>query len=316
VENQREILDLFARQHGCAHVDQLRELGMSTSSTYRWRRRQVVIDIMAGVVRLAGSPMSFAAMAMAAQLQSRPEGYLSGFTAGALRGLSGMPRRRVYVTVPRRPTGHVPRCRQRQTLPSWIDRSESNWHDDRNVVLQGVFRLEEPYSMLFTIASAVNDHRFERIAEEAWKLRLITPPGLQRYVDDHRRRGRSGVTRTLHWLGRAEGRTRPMQSGLEVEFLQALRRAGLPEPTKQHPLKLRSGEVIHLDLAWPKVKLAIEPGHSWYHDGELLADRDRQRDRGCNELGWLVMRYSESARENLAACAAEIRNTYRLRVGA
>ena len=44
--------------------------------------------------------------------------------------------------------------------------------------------------------------------------------------------------------------------------------AGLPEPIRQHPLLLLTGELIHLDIAWPEVRLAVEPGHSWWHGGD------------------------------------------------
>jgi very-short-patch-repair endonuclease len=104
-----------------------------------------------------------------------------------------------------------------------------------------------------------------------------------------------------------------MQSGFEVAMLQAIRAIGLPEPHKQFPLQLLSGETIHLDLAWPDRRLAVEPGHSLYHEGELLTARDQARDRACGELGWHVMRFDETARSDLARCAGEIARTYRQR---
>ena len=64
---------------------------------------------------------------------------------------------------------------------------------------------------------------------------------------------------------------------------------------RQHPLVLPSGEVIHLDLAWPDVRLAVEPGHSWWHGGDLRQRRDQDRDRACAVVGWHVVRYDESA---------------------
>ena len=142
-------------------------------------------------------------------------------------------------------------------LPAWVDRSESNWHDDDQVVLVGGFRLEEVNSMMFTLAAHLNDFRFERTAEEAWNRKLISPAGLHEYVERYRRRGRSGVARTVRWLDKTDGRKRAMQSGFEVEMVQAIRSVGLPEPQKQFPLRLPSGETIHLDLAWPDRRLAL-----------------------------------------------------------
>jgi very-short-patch-repair endonuclease len=308
-----EVLALFRSQRGCAHLHQLLEWS-SRPSVRRRHDRGAIIEVLPKVFRLASAPDTFECRAMAAQLQSRPEGYLSGFTAAALRGISGMSRQRVFVTVPRRlPSSGRPACHQRTPLPVWVDRSESNWHADDQVLMVDGFRLEEPHSMMFTIAAHTNDVRFERAAEDAWNRRLITPDGLRAYVEEYRRQGRSGVTRTLRWLDRVGLRKRPMQSGLELALLTALRAAGLAEPEKQYPLRLANGEVIHLDLAWPDRRLAVEPGHSLFHRGTLVTARDQTRDRACGELGWHVMRFDESALRNIPRCVGEILRTHRAR---
>ena len=91
-----------------------------------------------------------------------------------------------------------------------------------------------------------------------------------------------------------------------MDVLAALRGAGLPEPRRQHAVLLASGETIHLDFAWPDVLLAIEPGHSRWHAGRLKVGADYARDRACAELGWLVLRYDESARADLDALGSEV----------
>ena len=96
-------------------------------------------------------------------------------------------------------------------------------------------------------------------------------------------------------------------------MLDAVRRAGLPEPERQYPVTLATGEVVHLDLAWPDAQLAVEPGHSWWHGGDLKARADFARDRACGEVGWHVMRYDESARDDLPGLGAEVLATYRRR---
>jgi very-short-patch-repair endonuclease len=71
-------------------------------------------------------------------------------------------------------------------------------------------------------------------------------------------------------------------------------------------VKLLTGEVIHLDVAWPDVKLAVEPGHSWWHGGNLRTAADNARDRACGLVGWHVMRYGEDARKDLVSLVAEV----------
>ena len=80
-----------------------------------------------------------------------------------------------------------------------------------------------------------------------------------------------------------------------------------PTPKRQHPDhpgdRARS---IHLDIAWPEVRLAVEPGHSWWHGGELRQLRDEARDRACGVVGWHVIRFGEDVRGDLAAAHASV----------
>ena len=90
------------------------------------------------------------------------------------------------------------------------------------------------------------------------------------------------------WLERCSERSRPAQSGFELDLIDAFERVGLPTPKRQHPIVLATGETIHLDIAWPAIRLAVEPGHSWWHGGELRQLRDEARDRACGVVGWHV----------------------------
>ena len=55
---------------------------------------------------------------------------------------------------------------------------------------------------------------------------------------------------------------------------------------------------------------AVEPGHSWFHGGDLGQRANEARDRACTEVGWQVSRYDEEARTNLAASAQEVARIY------
>ena len=78
-------------------------------------------------------------------------------------------------------------------------------------------------------------------------------------------------------------------------------------------MRLRSGELIHLDIAWPEIRLAVEPGHTWWHGGNVRMSADYARDRACAEVGWQVMRFDEAMRDDLIASAQQIKNTYERR---
>jgi hypothetical protein len=250
--------------------------------------------------------MTFESRAMAVQLHDRRAGALSGPTAARIYGLRQMPSEQIWL----RAAGRA-RCR----LPCWVTRTESAWMlaDETSVRQQGCWRLLAPAPMLLTLAELFNDHRFHRAAEDAWHLRLVSPNEAAEFLDAHRGRGRRGAARFDRWLARTAARPLPSQSGFELDVLEAVLAAGLPEPQRQFPLRLATGEIIHLDLAWPEVTLAVEPGHSWWHGGDLGSRTDQARDRACGEVGWHVMRYDESYRADLAGVGREVRATYERR---
>jgi hypothetical protein len=298
-------LALLSSRHGVATLGQLIGLRLSTRTIGRARERGELVPILPGVYCLGGTKPSFEARAMAAQLHCGESCFLTGTTAGALVDLRSMPRSKIQIAVP----GRV-----RVSLPSWVEASMTCWFDPERVVIRpDGLRLADPYVMLLALAGQFNDHRFERAAEDAWHRRLITPVGAATFLEQCRGSGRNGVSRFSRWLTKAQDQDSPAQSGLELDFVAAVRSVGLPEPRRQFPLRLLSGELIHLDLAWPEVKLAVEPGHSWWHGGDLGMRRDAARDRACGELGWHIARYDESARGDLTAVGRELLNTYRTR---
>jgi hypothetical protein len=302
-----DVRNLLAKQHWVASTDQLLERGVSTSALYRARRSGKVTTPVPGTVAMAGVELTFLGRAMAAQLGAGPEAFVSGESAASIRGLRGMSTRRIEVTVKEhRRVSHPDWCRVIRT--SWID-------DERDVEIRDDgLRVASPLRMLFRLAAHFNQHRFERAAEDVWHMGLVAPDQAWEFLQANRRSGRAGVRRMEAWLEKTSVRQRPAHSGLELDLLDMIERAGLPTPERQHPVLLPSGETIHLDVAWPDVRLAIEPGHSWWHGGDLAQRRDQARDRACGAVGWMVVRFDEDARCHPAATAREIVAVYRRRL--
>lgn len=300
------VLALLGRQYWVADIAQLLELGVSTRSLARARRAQLLAPILPGIVHLQAAPLGFEGRAMALQLYAGSPSYLSGPTAARLLGLRGMPREPVQITVPQ--ARHL-------RLPRWARGNRSSWIDDDLDVVERPdgLRVAHPLRMLFSLAGQVGQHRLERAAEDAWHLGLLHPDDAAEYLARIRRSGRSGVLRFERWLDHALERNRPSQSGFELDVRQAVLRVGLPDPERQYELVLPSGERIHVDLAWPEVRLGVEPGHSWWHGGDLGMTRDGARDRACDAIGWRILRYTEHERRDLGAVGREIAAIYRER---
>lgn len=303
VINRTEVLHLFMTQHGVASVEQLRALPVSLDAIQRARRQGTVVNVLPGIVRLAGTDESFVSRATTLLLHVGDGSFISGVSAGVLHGLRNMPRQAVDVTAMQR---------RRVTMPEWGRLEYTSWIDEqRDVQVRADgLRVASPLRMLFRLARTFNQHRFERAAEDCWHKGLVTPASAEDYLDAVRRSGRAGVSRFEDWLVATSLRKRPSQSGLELDVLESIRRAGLPEPERQLALTLRSGEVIHIDLAWPQVRLGVEPGHSWWHGGDLRQRADQARDRACDELGWRIVRHDESVLDELAAFGLQLRIIY------
>ncbi len=305
VLDRPEALRLFAAQFGVASVRQLVQAGVPDRSIDRAKQRGVLARVLPGVVELVDFPPTFRQRAMAAQLFGGDGSFLAGTTAARLYGIRGMPPRLIeLVTITRR----------RGSLPDWLQRSFSTWIDHGEIVHRDDgLRIAAPPVMLLGLAARLDDVRFERAAEDAWHLRLITPARAAEYLEQVAAPGRRGVDRMRRWLERVADRARPAQSGLEIAVANAAVAAGLPAPVRQHPVTLRNGVVIHLDLAWPDLRLGFEPGHSWWHGGDLGQRADQQRRRECAAIGWQVESYDESSANNLATVGAEIATIYRQR---
>ena len=86
---------------------------------------------------------------------------------------------------------------------------------------------------------------------------------------------------------RPDGRQRS-QSAFERLLLRVLRDNGLPAPVSQHPLRLSSGRVVRLDVAYPDAKLAIEADSYAYHSSHVAWANDHVRNRDLIVDGWHI----------------------------
>lgn len=304
--NRRDVIELFARQHWVASGAQLDDLDVSRYATGRACAAGALERVYRGVFKIAGANLSFEGRALALQLASGDGAFVSGPSAGVLHGLRGMPTTRIEVTVDECRRPEVP-GEHRLVLTSWIDPKRDVEERDDGI------RLATPLRTLFGLAEQFNEYRFARAAEDMWHQGLVTPSQAADYLAAIRKSGKTGVRRMEAWLERTACHVRPAHSGLEMAFVEMIERVGLPTPVRQLPLRLASGEVVHLDLAWPDVRLAVEPGHSWWHGGDLRQRADQARDRACAIVGWHVHRYDEDATRDRAATARELLALYRQR---
>jgi hypothetical protein len=119
-----------------------------------------------------------------------------------------------------------------------------------------------------------------------------------------------GRAALLELLDEVRAGVRSYQEGLGFRAFTA---AGLPPPQLQYeiPLGYRS---LHVDAAWPEVKLAVEFDGAAFHAGRDDWQRDLRRDAALAAAGWVVLRFSwTDVTERPAFCAGQVAAAYRQR---
>lgn len=259
-----------------------------------------------GVKRLAGVVSDTPSRVMSLSLFAGNRGFVSGMTSAREHGVSCVPVNYLEVMIH---DGRDP------DLPRWATSTRTAWRiaTDRQELADGRV-VASPLRTLFRCGATCSDVRFEKIAEQMWHKKLITPDEGAEFLENVRRQGRSGVLRFERWLEKAIERPRPSQSALEVDLAFALSSMSIPAAQRQFPLKLPGGALIHLDLAWPDAQLGVEPGATFWHGGDEKVRSDHSRDRACDEIGWRILRFDEVELRDLQRCTRQIVSIYRARL--
>lgn len=300
------LLAIARVQHGAlARRQLLDDVRMSASSVSRACSDGRLIRTGSGMYRLATHGDSFEHRCWSATLFGGEVGFVSGTSAGRLHGLRRMNPTIVEYTVPEE---------FRRVAPDWMRLRFTNWYDaDAHRTMMNGVAVATPLRMLFGIAARSTQYRFDLAADDAWDRGLIDPESAARFLSECRTRGKNGVRCFERWLERVATQRAPSQSYLERDLIAAVERIGLPTPERQYPLTLRNGELIHLDLAWPSIRLGVEPGHSYFHGIGGGQYRDHRRDAGCAEIGWQILRLNEQMLTDMLGAARLVAQVHRQR---
>ncbi|WP_430647618.1 endonuclease domain-containing protein [Agromyces sp. GXS1127] len=119
----------------------------------------------------------------------------------------------------------------------------------------------------------------------AWPAPLCTPADIERAVTAHRgRRGAVAIAAAYPLL--RDRAASPRETRLRLRLVAA----GLPEPLRNHPIRLLDGRTVHGDLVYDAERVVVE------YDGEQHRPDDAQFARDVDRLnalalaGWLVIR--------------------------
>lgn len=76
---------------------------------------------------------------------------------------------------------------------------------------------------------------------------------------------------------------------LEQRTRRVLRADGLTPTDGPHPVATRDGRVLHVDIAFPDQRVALECDGFIHHGDRAAFERDRARWRALREAGWTII---------------------------
>jgi len=266
------IAALACRQDGLFTTSQ----ALAVDAYYEFLRRRVLqgvyIRVYRSVYRVAAVPASWRQRVRAVAL-AIPAGAIAGRAAAVLWGLDPFRPGPIEVAVPNG---------RRTTL---IGARTTDLRPEQVSVIEGI-RVTSPERTLVDLARDVDARTLELAVDSALRLRLVTLDSLIEAVDElcgHGRRGSARIRAVVEELdGRAFG------SRLERQFLELLRRAGLPFPVKQREIHDDAGRLRYLDFMYADIPLGVEiDGYSTHMGPEALDDdNERHNDLGPH-IRWL-----------------------------
>jgi very-short-patch-repair endonuclease len=273
---------VISRRHGIVTFDQLLGDGVPRHSVRRLITSGLLVVEHKHVYRLTTSPDSFEARCAAA-CAADPASLVCGVAAARLWRFR-------HVWQPDVP--HMLLAHDRTPITRGVVLRRSNVIAADDIVERddGI-RLASPPRAWFDCARDLDDERFERLTE--WVLdQHTTLPTLWRTAHRLQARGRPGLARVKRVMSKRADWQKPAGSGLELRVLAALEARGVVL-VRQHPIRLGSGALIHVDGADPSIKWALEIDHVTWHGGRLDAQYDKTRDRSARLAGWQVERVTD-----------------------
>ncbi len=238
-----------------------------------------------GVYRMAGAPETWEQRLLASCLAAGPEARASFRSAAALHGFDGFARAGLEIThFGARPS----------PLPGVVIH-ESNVFDARHVVRVTDVPVTSVARTLCDLTAVVARRGVvERAVDEALRRKTVRLDDLVETAERLEGRGRHRCTVMREILDRRRPGYDPGESHPERRIADLLIRAGLPEPTMQHPVEI-NGKRYRIDLCYPDALLAIEFDSWQFHSGRRSFDEDRARANELVLLGFAVLQFTSKS---------------------
>jgi predicted transcriptional regulator of viral defense system len=267
----RAIARLARRQHGRVARRQLLALGLGADAIkYRLTRSRLHV-VYPGVYAVGHDAPTREGHWMAAVLAGGDGAVLSHRDAAALWGIRPSSRPRIDVTTPR----------SRRPRPG-IQLHRSSLPPDEVTTKDGIPVTTVPRT-LFDLATVLRPRQLERALNEAEVRHLWDELSLLDLLRRYPRRGGRRAVRAV--LEARDAGAKILRSDLEVEFLEFVDAAGLPEPRLNDDV-----EGFEVDAVWRRQRVVVELDSRTFHLTAAAFEQDRERDRILQAAGWRPIR--------------------------
>jgi len=142
---------------------------------------------------------------------------------------------------------------------------------------------------LCDLGAVVPDDAVEQALDDVLR-RGVSERWIRKTLDRVDRPGPSGTHALRRVLARPDRAGALPDSKFERLVERLLSSSILPAPVRQWPIRETAGSRrARLDLAWPDVKLAVEPSGDRFHAGTRRGRRERARARWVRAEGWELL---------------------------
>jgi len=278
VDPDRLLLDLAARQHGCASISQAIDAGLTAPQIRHRLRRGWFERVGSHVLRIGGTPLSWEHQLMAGLLDLGPAALVYGRAAAALHEFDGFAPRPVEFVVPRGARGVAPHWNVHTSLvlPS-IDRA----------VVRG-FWCTSASRTVIDLARTASASELERAIDSAVRDGLSSPRFLAKRLSALRGSGRAGVRLLDELLVDSGG-----HSDLERVFLRLVRQAGLPRPKCQRIFRRDRTTLARVDFSFEPLPVIAEVSGRRGHSSDAERAKDGRRRNELQQEGFIVLDFTD-----------------------
>ena len=263
------------RRHGVFTRADALECGLSERALDHRIKARTYEILWPGIYALPASRSTWERSAAAAVLHTGPVAALSHGAAARKYSTPGFESALIEVTTTRHIRAADFRVHARSLLVP-----EDVWIRD-GIPTTNVER------MLLDLSSGVGTGRLEAVVDHVCDRRLTTADRISTYLQREclPKRRRAVLLRLL----RERGSVKPAASDLETLLARLLRDTSVIQPVRQFEVIHRGELIARPDFAYPEVKFGIEAHSFEFHHTRAQWERDLERHRRLEVIGWYIM---------------------------